>query len=95
MIFVGTEVKCPVGETSDNEGFTPGCECTYNVNVCSNKFKFIIFHNCNEQCVIMCKRTIFIHSKYLKKNQRYQAYTCVGQTCPVYRKKIICARIKK
>lgn len=22
----GTEVKCPVGETSDNGGFTPGCE---------------------------------------------------------------------
>ncbi|VDI56273.1 Hypothetical predicted protein [Mytilus galloprovincialis] len=22
----GTEIKCPVGETSDNEGFTPGCE---------------------------------------------------------------------
>lgn len=30
-IFTGNESKCPVGETSDNGGFTPGCECKYQV----------------------------------------------------------------
>lgn len=28
-IILGTEVKCAVGETSDNGGFTPGCECMF------------------------------------------------------------------
>ena len=27
---LGTEIPCPAGKTSDN-GYTPGCECMYQV----------------------------------------------------------------
>lgn len=68
MIFLGTEIKCPVGETSDNEGFTPGCECMYYVFVSSNQFSSILFHTCNEQCIyVYFLYTLNIQKKIVTK----------------------------